>query len=74
MNLNDLSHNTIEIVSKLRIIRTAELANLLGISQTTLWRWRQKGAFPQPIPLGPRMVGWKITDIETWLDSNQLAA
>jgi len=72
--LNNLTHNTIEIVSKLRIVRAAELANLLGISQTSLWRWRKSGDFPQPIALGARMVGWKIIDVEAWLDANQLAA
>jgi len=69
--LNNLAQNTIEIVSKLRIVRAAELAKLLGISSTSLWRWRQNGAFPQPIALGPRMVGWKIIDIEAWLDANR---
>lgn len=66
-----MKHNTIEIVSKLRIVRAAELAKLLGISSTSLWRFRQSGDFPQPIALGSRMVGWKIIDIELWIESNR---
>lgn len=69
--MNNLKHNTIEIVSKLRIVRAAELTKLLGISSTSLWRWRQNGDFPQPIALGSRMVGWKVIDIESWLDANK---
>ena len=68
------SNEITNIVSKLKILRAAELADLLGISQTTLWRWRQCSDFPQPIGLGPRMVGWKIAEIEAWLDQNRLAA
>jgi len=69
-NLNEVTN----IVSKLKILRAAELASLLGISQTSLWRWRQKGDFPQPIALGPRMVGWRISEVEAWLDESRLAA
>ena len=72
--MNNLPHNTTEIVSKLRIVRAAELASLLGISQTSLWRWRQSGDFPKPVALGPRMVGWKVTEVEAWLNESRLAA
>ena len=69
-NFNEVTNT----VSKLKILRAAELASLLGISQTSLWRWRQRGDFPQPIALGSRMVGWKISEIETWLDESRLVA
>ena len=52
-----------------KIIRANELAQLLGISNTTLWRWRKRDALPRPISLGPRMVGWKVDDINLWLEN-----
>ncbi|MEH6465936.1 MAG: AlpA family phage regulatory protein [Shewanella psychromarinicola] len=66
--LNDVAN----IVSKLRILRAAQISELLGISSTTLWRWRQDPTndFPQPIALGPRLVGWRVSDIESYLDKN----
>lgn len=61
-------------ISKFRLLRTAELASMLGVSQTTLWRWRQQPqiGFPQPVCLGPRLVGWKLGDITDWINENQL--
>lgn len=51
-----------------QIIRSIDLARRLSISQTTLWRWRKTKGFPQPIKLGPRMVGWRLSTIKCWLD------
>ncbi|WP_330110344.1 helix-turn-helix transcriptional regulator [Methylophaga thalassica] len=51
------------------IVRPSELASELGISQTTLWRWRHQGFIPQPINLGPRLVGWERLEINNWIQS-----
>ena len=47
--------------------RGSELSEALGISQTTLWRWRKNGDFPEPIQLGPRVIAWRVKDINEWL-------
>ena len=52
---------------KIEILRPKQLANMLGVSTTTLWRWRQQRALPEPIALGPRLVGWRREEIESWL-------
>tara|TARA_R110001583_G_scaffold19264_1_gene75573 strand:+ start:1437 stop:1619 length:183 start_codon:yes stop_codon:yes gene_type:complete len=49
------------------IIRPAELAELLGVSQTTVWRWRKQKILQEPIKLGSRLVGWRKEDIDEWL-------
>ena len=54
-----------------QIIRTDQLSQELGISRTTLWRWRSQGILPQPVKLGPRLVVWYRTDINRWLESNK---
>lgn len=51
------------------IIRPAQLANELGASKTTLWRWRQAGILPDPVLLDPRLVGWEKAVIEQWIQS-----
>ncbi|EMP4113325.1 AlpA family phage regulatory protein [Vibrio alginolyticus] len=69
--MNNSNHQTTNI-NKLKVLRSAQLSELLGISQTTLWRWRKDPTiqFPTPIALGPRVVAWKFMDIEAWLNNH----
>jgi prophage regulatory protein len=53
----------------MKIIRTKELSEMLSISRSTICRLRRKGAFPEPIQLGPKIVGWELSSIEEWLES-----
>lgn len=53
------------------LVRPSQLAHELGVSKTTLWRWRQLGILPHPISLGPRIVGWRRSAIDDWLKSRQ---
>lgn len=46
--------------TKKTILRPDELASRWGISKTTLWRWRKEKLIPQPLLLGPRMIGWHV--------------
>ena len=54
-----------------RVVRTAELAERLGISRTTLWRWWNEGHFPPPRTLGRAhdrpIHGWMETEVLAWL-------
>lgn len=54
------------------IIRPDQLAEALGVSRTTLWRWRNQGIIPHPINLGPRLVGWEISVINQWIESKKI--
>ncbi|WP_281546865.1 helix-turn-helix domain-containing protein [Pseudoalteromonas sp. PAR1] len=44
-----------------------DLAMLLGISRTSLWRLQQDEKLPEAIRLGPRMVRWRRESVEKWL-------
>lgn len=50
-------------------IRQDELARLLGVSNTTIWRWRKSNHLPKPIALSNRVIGWRTVDIDAWLES-----
>lgn len=51
----------------LRMIRGCRaLAELLGVSDMTVWRWERSGNLPARIKLGPNTIGWKAVDIATW--------
>uniref|UniRef100_UPI0018EFFFAF AlpA family phage regulatory protein n=1 Tax=Calothrix sp. FACHB-1219 TaxID=2692778 RepID=UPI0018EFFFAF len=51
-------------------IRQAGLLAILPFSSATLWRWVQKGDFPKPTKLGPRVTAWRIDEVRRWLGSN----
>lgn len=50
------------------VIRRAQLLRQLQISNSCLYRWIQIGAFPAPIQIGPRVVAWRVADVDKWVD------
>lgn len=55
-----------------RIIRASELAEMLGISKPTLWRMEKRGELPPKIRISKRVVGWRESDISSWLNSREI--
>lgn len=53
------------------ILRLPEVLRRCGISRSTAYAWMTEGAFPQPIKLGARMVGWRESDIAAWLEGRE---
>ena len=54
-----------------KIIRAAEVLEMIGLSRTTLWRLVKAGKFPAPLKLSVRARGWRLSDVEAWLDSRE---
>jgi prophage regulatory protein len=50
-----------------KILRVTEVLKLTGLSRTTVWRMIQLDEFPTPVALGRRAVGWRASDVETWI-------
>lgn len=57
-----------------RILRAAELAERLGISRVSLWRWERERRMPPKRIVGPNVVGWLESEIEEWIASLPTAA
>ena len=60
-----------------RIVRITEVCEITGLSRTTIWRRINDGSFPPSIPLGPqgtRARGWRLSNIQTWIDTIAAAA
>lgn len=53
----------------MKILRPIQLAKLLNVSVTTVWRLEKAGKLPQKYKISDRIVGWRQDDIEEWLES-----
>ena len=51
----------------MRILRTHEVLDRLGISRSTLYVWIAEGRFPASVSIGPRLVGWRESDVNEWI-------
>lgn len=51
----------------LKVLRLPEVIARVGLKRASLYQRIQTGAFPKPIPLGPRAVGWLEHEIDSWL-------
>lgn len=56
-------------MKSLQIIRPKELAELLSVSQVTLWRMEKRGELPKRKQISSRAVGWLESDIKKWLEN-----
>ena len=52
-----------------RILRRPEVEARTGLSRSTLYAMMAEGAFPKPVQLGKRAVGWPERAIAEWLES-----
>ena len=52
-----------------RILRPKDVCQLLGISLSSLWRYRKEG-FPRPLAIGQRNIGWRESVVMEWVDKN----
>ena len=54
-----------------RLVRKAEVLQVVGVNISTLLRWIADGRFPKPVILnegtqGPEIVCWRESDLEAW--------
>ncbi len=43
-----------------------QVAERLGVSADTIWRWKRQGEFPKAVKLGGRTTRWRLVDVEAW--------
>jgi prophage regulatory protein len=51
------------------VVRMRQLVTLVGLSRSTIYVLVSKGRFPVPIRLGEKAVGWRIDEIEAWVNA-----
>nr|WP_321507830.1 AlpA family phage regulatory protein [uncultured Celeribacter sp.] len=52
-----------------QIYRRPDVEKLVGLSRSTLYAMMAEGSFPKPIRLGKRAVGWRVADLQRWLET-----
>jgi prophage regulatory protein len=57
----------------IKLVARSELIELLTVSPSTFWRIENQPNFPKKIKLGPNRVAYKVSEIEKWIDLNQIA-
>jgi prophage regulatory protein len=54
-----------------RYIRIKELAIMLGIGRSTIYKLMKKNQFPQQIKLSERTVVWRLSVINEWIEERE---
>jgi len=55
-----------------KIIRPKELANMLSISISTLYKMQNDGQLPDKVKISSHAVGWLRSEIEEWLGKRKM--
>lgn len=50
-----------------KLIRLSELAKLIGLSKSTIWRLIRAGRFPRAKRIAPNSVAWLESDVSDWV-------
>ncbi len=53
----------------MQFVRLVEVARMLGVSRTTLWRMVETGAFPPPVEITERNRGFLLDDVQAWMQA-----
>lgn len=56
------------------IIGTQETMRRTGRSRAWLWRHAKSGAFPAPVQISARAIGWIEDQVEAWIESRPVAS
>ena len=56
-----------------RMLRIADVLEVVGIGRSTLYKMVADGRFPRPVRVGLRASRWRQSDIQQWMDSLPLA-
>ena len=52
-------------------ISANELAELLNVNRSTIWRWRNANALPAAYRISPKVVRWHLGEIKKWMASRE---
>ena len=51
------------------LLRRREVEERYSLSRSTIYAMMSEGRFPRPINVGRRSVRWRLSDLESWLET-----
>lgn len=51
----------------MKIIRLKDVIGSTGLGRSTIYKYVAEGAFPKPVSLGDRCVGWVESEVQDWI-------
>lgn len=52
-----------------KILRLPDVIERTGLSRSTIYEMIKNGRFPRQTKISVRAVGWKVEDIDNWIDA-----
>lgn len=52
-----------------RLLRVPDVTARTGLARSTIYDHVSQGKFPKPVKLGPRVVAWRESDINRWIEA-----
>lgn len=56
-----------------KILSRSEVLKIVGFSARTLYYEIAAGRFPRQVQISKRRVGWRLSDLQAWLDERGAA-
>ncbi|HJV26303.1 MAG TPA: AlpA family phage regulatory protein [Aromatoleum sp.] len=50
-----------------RIVRESERRAITGRSRVSWWQDEREGRAPKKVQIGPRAVGWRMSELQAWV-------
>ena len=64
----DVTAPALNSVTLHRLLTTAEVADLLSVTPSTLCRWRQQGMGPRVAWLSQSIPRYQLSDVTAWIE------
>ena len=64
-----VSHDSVTGDPVDRALTVGDVAELLGVSRTTVREWVSRGEFPPPRAFGPKLLRWLSSDVDDWMQT-----
>ena len=69
-----MASKTGECPLRREVLTRRQVAEVIGVSPSTLDRMVGRGEFPPPLRLSPGRVGWRRTTVQRWLAEREAAS
>ena len=62
-----------EVTVALSILRRRQVESLTGLPTSTIYSEMARGAFPRPLQLAAKSVGWRSDEVQQWIETRTRA-